>query len=353
MTSKNVRIKDMAGNVILPKTQASLVKNNSNEDLGDVQANAQVNTIEVIKVNNTSLVIEGKAVDITLEADSEYSISSGTSTYSLTKDGEPVGTTITIPADMFLTSASLEQCETADQPVEGLAVGDYYLDLVIANSQGSHVYVPVEVLSDKYTQGTGVLINGQKEVSINFNVVAEKATSLSGYGITDSMTKTQMDTAFGNITWEEITEHPPNTIVVLSCDTTLPSQDVEDGDLAILSNANKTTGTVKVYSNGSWVDSAEDYSNNIFWAEATEDYWCIVGTTLYSVEITKAEPIEFTDLPTTGIENNSYAYVRLNGQIGWVVYNNNAWGTTLLDDQPTTGTWVTTLDTRSGYTWAS
>ena len=52
------------GYVLFNRTLASLVKNNAGQDLGDVEAGAQVNKLETIKVNGTAQTITDKAVNI-------------------------------------------------------------------------------------------------------------------------------------------------------------------------------------------------------------------------------------------------------------------------------------------------
>ena len=54
------------GYVLFNRTLASLVKNNAGQDLGDVEAGAQVNKLEAVKVNGTAQTITNKAVDITV-----------------------------------------------------------------------------------------------------------------------------------------------------------------------------------------------------------------------------------------------------------------------------------------------
>ena len=93
MTNKNVQLQDMAGNNLFPKTVGSVVYNNSNEALGGVEAGAQVNVIETVKVNGTALTVSNKAVDVTIAAAPVYTIaeaSTATSgflkTYELKKE---------------------------------------------------------------------------------------------------------------------------------------------------------------------------------------------------------------------------------------------------------------------------
>jgi hypothetical protein len=62
-------------------------------------------------------------------------------TYRLMKDGVAVGEPINIPLDMVVQSGTVETCATADTPITGLAVGDKYIDLLLANSDNQHVYI--------------------------------------------------------------------------------------------------------------------------------------------------------------------------------------------------------------------
>lgn len=212
MTTKNVQLKDMSGNLVMPKTLGSIVFNNSSEALGTVEAGAQVNTIESVSVNGTPLTVTNKAVDITISADSVYSIakqqnadSGYAATYFLTADGVAVSGAekIQIPLDMVVSAGEVKTCATANQPVSGLAVGDKYIEFSLANSSDK-VIVPVADLVDTYTEGTGIDI-ASNVVSIDTTVVAQKATTLAGYGIADAYTKTQANAAFGNLTYEELT----------------------------------------------------------------------------------------------------------------------------------------------------
>lgn len=51
------------------------------------------------------------------------------------------GDIINIPKDMVVQSGTVETCATADTPITGLAVGDKYIDLLLANSDNQHVYI--------------------------------------------------------------------------------------------------------------------------------------------------------------------------------------------------------------------
>ena len=108
MATKNVQLKDMSGNDINPKTLGSLVFNNSNEALGTVEAGAEVNIIESVKVNGTALPISNKEVNVEIAAHKEYSVGTATATegflraWQLTKDGQAIATStkIDLPKDI-------------------------------------------------------------------------------------------------------------------------------------------------------------------------------------------------------------------------------------------------------------
>lgn len=212
MTSKNVQLKTKSGDYIKPRTKASLVKNNNNEYLGGVEADAQVNVIETVKVNGVALTPTSKAVDVTIAADAEYSVAEVTpssnvyvTAYQLSIDGTPSGTKVDIPKDMVVSAATVGTCTVADTPIQGLLVGDKYMDLTIANASQDHIYFSVSELMDIYTGGTGITVSNANEVAID-STVATLGTTLSHYGIADSMTKTAMDAAFGNMTAQELAQ---------------------------------------------------------------------------------------------------------------------------------------------------
>jgi len=165
-------------------------------------------------------------------------------TYHLTKDGVNVGASINIPKDMVVESGTVETCTQDDVPVVGYKVGDKYIDLVLANSGQSHLYILVSDLIDVYQGSTYIDITNNTislkysdletklqdtfyteseindivddlETSIATKVAqsdydtkiaeledaddaldlakADKATTLAGYNISDAYTKTEID----------------------------------------------------------------------------------------------------------------------------------------------------------------
>ena len=149
-------------------------------------------------------------------------------TYHLTKDGVNVGASINIPKDIVVESGSVKTCTQDDDPVQGYKVGDKYIDLLLANSGGSHLYILVNDLIDVYTGSTYIDITDntislkyadlktqlttdlqntfytETEVDGLLNDKADKATTLSGYGITDAYTKTEVDNIAATKTDKEL-----------------------------------------------------------------------------------------------------------------------------------------------------
>lgn len=78
------------------------------------------------------------------------------------KAAKKVGT-INVPKDMVLQSGTVGTVTTAGEPYAGAAVGDKYLDLVLANATNDHIYVPASDLVDVYN-GSGTA--GASEVII-------------------------------------------------------------------------------------------------------------------------------------------------------------------------------------------
>ena len=121
------------------------------------------------------------------EEDITYSISKieGTDSYTLTKNGNPLGSTIDIPKDYHLNSGTLEIVTPEDKQPGGKfydftlwLVGDPYLDLVSTNNQ--HVYILVKGLIDTYTAGQGININNK---TISANVIPGNGLDLYNEGI--------------------------------------------------------------------------------------------------------------------------------------------------------------------------
>lgn len=154
--------------------------------LNTIEENAQVNKIEVVKVNDTALEITDKTVNIDIPeytiiestASSEYSKS-----YSLTKDGVETGVKINIPKDLVISSGSVETCEIEDTPYAGAKVGDKYLDILLNDPTKNHIYIPVKDLVDVYTAGDGITVSNTNEISVNVDEANSNGLNVSNSGL--------------------------------------------------------------------------------------------------------------------------------------------------------------------------
>lgn len=64
----------------------------------------------------------------------------------------PASAVINIPKDKVVKSGDVKTCQTDGVP-EGFKKGDKYIDLVIDNDEGSHIYIPVNTLVDNKAEG--------------------------------------------------------------------------------------------------------------------------------------------------------------------------------------------------------
>lgn len=183
---------DNEDNLVYVRTIGAAVENNAGDNLGSVEAGAEVNAIETISYNSTALTIDSNrnvALPVFTIARLSTAETGYAASYQLTKDGNAVGDTINIPKDMVVESGTVETCTVADVPVQGYQVGDKYIDLVIANKSDSHLYILVSDLIDVYTAGTGISISGN-EISVNLSaaeipdLTSAKITLMTGYTAT-------------------------------------------------------------------------------------------------------------------------------------------------------------------------
>ena len=156
--------------------------------LNGIEASADVNVIESVKVNGSALTPDAnKAVNVVIPSITIGEAASTTSgflkTYVLKADGVEVsGSKIDIPKDYILKSATIETCATANTPVTGYAVGDPYIDFVFntkdnedSSTGDTHQYVSLKGLVDIYTSGTGINVSNSNVISIDASVVAQKS----------------------------------------------------------------------------------------------------------------------------------------------------------------------------------
>lgn len=190
MAEKHIQIKNLLGDDLFPKTKGAVVINNSGANLGDVEAGAQVNKIEKIKIDGVELKIVEKVAEYTTPKAAEYTLEKETvaeegmaATYTFKKDGVQVGDKINIAKDQVLQNVELKQCEEENTPVEPLIEGDYYLEFTFQNKE-TPIYLPVKNLMDVYTNGDGLTLEGNKfsintaDTKVVDTVVTSKSTKL-------------------------------------------------------------------------------------------------------------------------------------------------------------------------------
>lgn len=197
MADKKIQIKDLAGNNLFPKTKASIVINNAGDNLGAVEAGAQVNVLEGVQLNGADVAIgANKKANIVLPAAAEYTIVKQTeaetgyaSTYYLAKDGVQAGVKINLAKDQVLQNVELKTVETKDQPEAGFNVGDKYFDFTFQN-KAEHIYLLAKDLMDIYEGSTYIDITG--------NVVSLKIADVKT-AIQDTFyTETEVDNLLAN-----------------------------------------------------------------------------------------------------------------------------------------------------------
>ena len=131
-------------------------------------------TVQAVKnwTDTKNITVEKKTT-----ADSGYIAS-----YVVKQNGAQVGSTINIPKDYLVKSASIGTVSTANNPVTGYVVGNKYLDFVINTKDNSgtdeHLYLLVTDLIDVYSADESTLTLSSKTFSVkNGGVTKTKLAS--------------------------------------------------------------------------------------------------------------------------------------------------------------------------------
>lgn len=142
-------------------------------------------------------------------------------TYKLKRvEGETstyVGDAINIPKDAVLSGGTYEIVETANAPYEGAEVGDPYVDLVVANAEESHIYIPLKGLVDTVKAGDGIAVENNtvsiKLDATNANGLAVGADGLSmavatttSAGAMSAEDKANLDSVMSSIVWGDLND---------------------------------------------------------------------------------------------------------------------------------------------------
>lgn len=95
-----------------------------------------------------------------------------------------VGDDINIPTNAVLSGGTFKIVETAGVPYEGAEVGDPYVDLIIADAESSHIYIPMKGLVNTVSAGDGVSItNNTMSIKLNETNANGLSVDKNGLGI--------------------------------------------------------------------------------------------------------------------------------------------------------------------------
>lgn len=276
-TTENKKVKvqlEQDGKDLYPKTLGKYVYNNNGDNLGDVEAGAQKNTITSIEINGKTFSIDsnGKASGtLTL---SEYTFVKAdtaddgyAATYYLTKDGVQQGAKLNIFKDQVLESVTPKTCETADEPTEGLAVGDLYWDFAFQNVD-KHIYLRVQDFFDSPTEGNGInIING---------VISVDTTDTTIVDTTPTQNSTKLVQSGGVYTELSKKQNIITSTNLLSADLIDDSSAANkfvtsDEKTSIANIANKANSTDVYLKTETYSKTEVDAKNYITYRELTED----------------------------------------------------------------------------------
>lgn len=192
-----------AWQVIVPEVVSTIVASGQ-----DATPNGSLANVGAIKAYVDAQI--GDAYTITKQgtADTGYS-----ATYQLFKGAVAVGDKINIPKDMVVESGSVKTATQEDVTAEiypGVAVGDLYIDLVIANADDEHIYIPANSLvefptvADTATVDLSISSGHEITASVNISSTAGNALSAESDGLyvatVDPLVKSVTDTATVDLT---------------------------------------------------------------------------------------------------------------------------------------------------------
>jgi len=121
------------------------------DDKVDVVSGKGLSTNDYTTAEKNKLASINTTLGVTVEQQSTAE-SGYLATYVVKQGGSQVGSKINIPKDYLVKSGSIKTCTTANVPVQGYAVGDKYIDMVINTKDSSgtdeHLYILVSDLVD-------------------------------------------------------------------------------------------------------------------------------------------------------------------------------------------------------------
>ena len=154
--------------------------------LSDTASGSVGNSSTYAKANHTHP--KSDLYDVTVEKQQEAE-TGFVATYVVKQNNTQVGSKINIPKDFLVKSATMQNCTTANFPLNGLKVGDPYLDFVVNSTDNdasnSHIYINVSDLVDAYTAGTGLTLTNNA-FSVNYGITAGTACAGNDSRLSDA-----------------------------------------------------------------------------------------------------------------------------------------------------------------------
>lgn len=145
--------------------------------LSDTASGSVGNSSTYAKANHTHP--KSDLYDVTVEK--QQTAETGfVATYVIKQNNTQVGSKINIPKDFLVKSATMQNCVTANSPLNGLNVGDPYLDFVVNtvddDETDNHIYINVSDLvnDSRYTASTGLTLTNNA-FSVNYGTTAGTA----------------------------------------------------------------------------------------------------------------------------------------------------------------------------------
>lgn len=237
----------------------SLIDDTLIAKLEGVEAGAQVNKIETIKVNGVAVDITDKAVNIDLPDVPSYKLVKVGNEYKLQADNVDVADSAVISfADKFVQSGKIVTA-TAQHPIhkpggepdEYLEYGDY-IELTLSNKDV--IYIATSSLFKAYTaeEGSGVTVNDYK-IGLNADVLK------TNLGINDLAVKIGAPASDGVLA-SGVYKYADDLVASLRTDMTLSGKDAIDITANIVSlKVNNESGNIK------FTQTADGLSGEMMW----------------------------------------------------------------------------------------
>ena len=168
----------------------SIPSPSTSNPLADTTSGSVGNSATYAKANHTHP--KSDLYDVTVEK--QQTAETGfVATYVIKQNNTQVGSKINIPKDFLVKSATMQNCITANSPLNGLNVGDPYLDFVVNtvddDETDNHIYINVSDLvnDSRYTASTGLTLTNNA-FSVNYGTTAGTACAGNDPRLSDTRT---------------------------------------------------------------------------------------------------------------------------------------------------------------------